>query len=68
MENKKKRGKGQNIGDVGTTCNRPEVSASALQLGIEKWGGGGCKGTTAKQTEAREYHKNNTLVRNNEKK
>ena len=40
--------------------NRPEVSASALQLGIEKCvcvGGGGCTRTTAKQAEAREYHK-----------
>ena len=41
--------------------NRPEVSASALQLGIEKCvlggGGGGLQKNNCKQTEAREYHK-----------
>ena len=31
-------------------------------------GGRGCTSTTAKQTEARDYHKNNNLVRNNENK
>ena len=50
--------------------NRPEVSASALQLGIEKWVGWGAQEQlqNKQKLENTRCDRNNNLVRNNEKK